>query len=68
MDRSAPVVSADDDKFDAHLCCLNNFSFELQCHTRLFSLPKSMRRLLEEEDNVLSIERPPIMHVGKGIL
>ena len=42
--------------------------FVLQCHTRLFSLPKSMRRLLESEDNVLSMERPPVMHVGKGIM
>jgi len=40
----------------------------VQCHTRLFSLPKSMRRLLQEEDNVLSIQRPPVMHVGKGIM
>ncbi len=40
----------------------------MQFHTRLFSMPKSMRLLLETEDNVLSIERPPVMHVGKGIM
>ncbi len=40
----------------------------LQCHTRLFSMPKYMRQLLEAEDNVLSMERPPVMHVGKGIM
>ena len=40
----------------------------LQCHTRLFSMPKCMRQLLEAEDNVLSMERPPVMHVGKGIM
>lgn len=49
-------------------CLVRRAVTQLQCHSRLFSLPKCMWRLLHAEDNVLSLQRPPQMHVGKGIL